>query len=249
MEYYPIIEIKDVWKAYQKTNVLEGVNITIPRGSVFGILGRNGAGKTTLMECLVGLRTPDKGDIKIFNKEGEESLFEDVKDKVGVQPQEMSLFQRQTVKETFELFSSMYKNPMAVSYLLSRLKLDELKDKQIKKLSTGQKQRVYIGVALVGNPNILLLDEPTAGLDVQVRMLIWDIIKEMRGNGKTILITTHYMEEAEELCDQIAILHEKKIVTTGPPIEIVKKYSKLNKPSLDNAFINLTGSEIRLGVD
>lgn len=246
MEEYLVIE--NLWKSYGRSSVLEKIHLSVKRGSVFGILGRNGAGKTTLMECLTGLRVPDQGGAYLIEGGTKEKLINN-KEKIGVQPQDYSLFERQTVMETFELFASFYQESLPLLYLIERLKLVELKDKQIRKLSTGQKQRVAIGVALVGNPMIILLDEPTAGLDVQVRFLLWDIIKELKREGKTILLTTHYMEEAEELCDEIAVLHNKNIVALGTTESVIETFASPYRKTLSDAFINLTGSELRLGVD
>ncbi|WP_377887564.1 ABC transporter ATP-binding protein [Alkalihalobacillus sp. R86527] len=244
-----VLTVKDFWKSYDKNTVLEGVNLKIERGSIHGILGRNGAGKTTFMECLVGLRKPDSGTATIYDGNGAVRTFQKMKEHVGVQPQEIALFERQTVRETFELFESFYENSLSVDFLIDKLKLSELENKQIRKLSGGQKQRVVIGVSVIGDPEILLLDEPSSGLDVQVRMLIWNLILEFKKQGKTILLTTHYMEEAEKLCDSISILYDKKIVATDHPKAIIQKYAKKNNQSLDNAFVNLTGTDLRMGVD
>lgn len=244
-----VLKVNDFWKSYDKNTILEGINLQIQRGSIHGILGRNGAGKTTFMECLVGLRKPDSGRATIFDKNGEERTFQEMKEHVGVQPQEIALFERQTVRETFELFESFYKNSLSVDFLIDKLKLSELENKQIRKLSGGQKQRVVIGISVIGDPEILLLDEPSSGLDVQVRMLIWSLILEFKKQGKTIILTTHYMEEAEKLCDEISILYDKKIIATDKPKAIIQKHAKKNNQSLDNAFMNLTGTDIRIGVD
>jgi ABC-2 type transport system ATP-binding protein len=249
MENTLAFKVENLSKMYDGVTAIENVNLTISRGSVYGVLGRNGAGKTTLVECLVGLRKPDKGKITLFKKDGNETTFSDMKEHVGVQPQEMALFEYQTVEETFELFESFYRDSIPVDELLEKLKLTEIKNMQIRKLSGGQKQRVILGVALIGKPEILLLDEPTTGLDVQVRLLIWNIINEFKKEGKTVLMTTHYMEEVENLCDCISILHDHKIVATGTPKSIVQKYARNHNRSLDDAFINITGTELRLGVD
>lgn len=242
------IIIENLSKTYDGNTVLESINMKVPKGSIYGVLGRNGAGKTTLLECMVGLREADQG--LVYIQENQQKItFQEQKDRVGVQPQNYSLFERLTVKETFALFSSFYKKSISVDSLIEKLQLTELENKQIKKLSSGQKQRVVIGVALIGDPEILLLDEPSAGLDVQVRMVVWEIIKELREEGKTIILTTHYMEEAEELCDLISILHNKKIVISDNPKTIIEKHATINNQNLGNAFMELTGTNLRLGVD
>lgn len=242
------IIVENLWKSYDRTTVLENINMEIPTGSIYGVLGRNGAGKTTLLECMVGLRDADQGSVYI--KDNNQHLtFKDQKERVGVQPQNYSLFERLTVKETFDLFASFYEKSILVGELISKLKLSELENKQIRKLSAGQKQRVVIGVSLIGDPDILLLDEPSAGLDIQVRMLVWEIIKELKDEGKTILLTTHDMDEAEQLCDCISILHNHEIVITDQPKTIIEKHADFNNRNLGNAFMKLTGTDLRLGVD
>lgn len=242
------IIVENLWKAYDHMPVLENINLEIPPGSIYGILGRNGAGKTTLLECMVGLRGADQGTVYI-KEDDQHFSFKEQRERVGVQPQNYSLFERLTIKETFDLFASFYEKSLPVDKLISKLKLNELENKQIRKLSSGQKQRVVIGVALIGDPDILVLDEPSAGLDVQVRMLIWEIIAELKDEGKTILLTTHYMEEAEQLCDIISILHSNKIVITEKPKTIIENHADFNNRNLGNAFMKITGTDLRLGVD
>lgn len=242
------IFVENLWKSYDKNVVLENINLEITSGNIYGVLGRNGAGKTTLLECMVGLREADQGSVYTMHN-GVRIPLSEHKEKLGVQPQDYSLFERLKVKETFDLFASFYEEKLDVDYLIDKLKLNELENKQIRKLSGGQKQRVVIGVALIGDPDILLLDEPTAGLDVQVRMLLWEIIQELKNEGKTILLTTHYMEEAEQLCDVVSILADHKIVMTDHPDTIISEHADLNNRNLGNAFMKLTGTDIRLGVD
>jgi len=198
---------------------------------------------------MVGLRKPDSGDVYIFHHGGEMMNEETMREKIGIQPQTLALFEQQTIRETFELFGSFYQESVPVDKLLHKLTLSEIQGKAIKKLSGGQKQRVIIGIALIGKPDIILLDEPTTGLDVQVRQLIWGLIKELKNEGKTILITSHYMDEVESLCDVISILHERKIAATGTPKSIAMTYTGSSLGTLDEAFVKLTGRDLRVGVD
>ncbi|WP_054705695.1 ABC transporter ATP-binding protein [Bacillus sp. JCM 19041] len=242
------IVIRKLSKKYEDQIALENINLSIPQNCVYGILGRNGAGKTTLLECLVGLRDFQEGSINFENK-GKSYELNEMKQKIGVQPQNYALFNRQSVLETLTLFSSFYSTPANISDLIVMLELDEIKGKQIKSLSAGQKQRVVIAIALVGNPDIVILDEPTTGIDIQVRELIWDIIKNLQKKGKTIIFTTHYMEEAEELCDQVAILNQSQIKYIGSPNALITAHATDDKKTLGSAFMNLTGKELRRGID
>jgi ABC-2 type transport system ATP-binding protein len=210
------IRVENLSKSYNGQPVLKQIQLDVKQGEIVGILGRNGAGKTTLIECLVGLRTRDEGKITIMGMDLDKHIQE-IKSIIGVQPQEASLFQRQTVLETLTLFSSFYKNPLNVSDLAVELNLKELQKKHVKDLSAGQKQRLLIALAMMGDPKILILDEPTSGLDPQVRLLLWNVLKRLRQKGKTILLSTHYMDEAEALCDRVAILHEGRIAAIGAP--------------------------------
>ncbi|WP_077706044.1 ABC transporter ATP-binding protein [Virgibacillus dokdonensis] len=239
-----VLSVNDLKKSYDNVLAIQDVNLTMYRGEILGVLGRNGAGKTTLIESLVGLRQPDSGDISIYNKEQKKLSAKEIKEYIGIQLQEYSLFERQTIQEILELFGSLYKKSIPVKELLTKLDLINVKDKQIRELSQGQRQRVNIGVALIGDPEILLLDEPTAGLDVHIRLLMWDILEYLKKEGKAILITTHHMEEAERLCDRISILHDKTVLDTDNTTSFIQKFARKDNYTLENAFINITTQKL-----
>ncbi|GAK10583.1 ABC transporter ATP-binding protein [Geomicrobium sp. JCM 19039] len=238
------IHIQDLVKIYDDRRVLNDVTLTILENQTFAILGRNGAGKTTLMECLIGLTSYDSGSLSINGKQ-----VSSIRNSVGVQLQNHAMFERTTVQELYSLFASFYSKPISPDHLLDLLHLDALKHQRIHKLSTGQKQRTAIGLALIGDPKVILLDEPTAGLDVQVRELIWEVLADMKAKGKTIVFTTHYMEEAEQFSDQVAVLHEGAILDIDTSEQLIRKYANKNKQTLNEAFKSLTGSTMRTGVD
>ena len=217
----------------------------LKEGEIHGILGRNGAGKTTLIECLVGLRSYETGHVELFG----ETDIHFVLQKVGIQPQEANLFPRQTAEEILQLFSSFYEKPMELRTLIELLEMQPLLKKKVKDLSVGQRQRLLVSLALVGDPDLVILDEPTSGLDPQVRRLIWECLLEMKSKRKTILLSTHYMEEAEKICDTIFILHDKHIVAEGSPQEVVRKHRKKFNDRLEGVFVHLTGKALRGGLD
>ncbi|KGX92258.1 sulfate ABC transporter ATPase [Pontibacillus halophilus JSM 076056 = DSM 19796] len=235
-------------KSYGDHKVLDNVTLHLKHGEIFGILGRNGVGKTTFLESIMGLRSYEATGVKILGVDARKNR-KMLTNKIGVQPQEAALMQRQKVYEILELFASFYEEPTDVPRLLREYNLDEISTKYVKDLSVGQRQRLLIALSLVGNPSILVLDEPTAGLDPQIRWLIWDNLEKLREDGKTILVTTHNMEEASQLCNRIAILHEGVFVVCDTPDTIIYDHSDPIKRSLESAFINLTGSYLRRGVD
>jgi ABC-2 type transport system ATP-binding protein len=244
-----MICVENLTKSYKNIKVIDDLSLNVQEGEIFGILGRNGAGKTTFIECMVGLRKRDKGTVKIMNVLTDENQ-EQIKHIIGVQPQEASLFQRQTVLETLKLFSSFYSKSIDINDLMEELNLKDLEKKLVKSLSKGQKQRLLIAIAMIGDPKILILDEPTSGLDPQVRIMLWEFLKKLKNQGKTILLSTHYMDEAEELCDKVAILHDGKFAAVGTPKELIEKYTvEGKKRNLESAFIHLTGKDLRGGFD
>ncbi|QSZ27198.1 ABC transporter ATP-binding protein [Aceticella autotrophica] len=205
-----IIEVKNLTKSYEGKKAVDDVSFNIEEGEIFGIIGPNGAGKTTILECIEGLRIPDSGYIRVLN-------FNPLKDRkkmyeyIGVQLQETTYPDRLKVWEICRLFSSFYNNPVPYNDLLRQFDLEEKKNSYISKLSGGQKQKLSIILALIPNPKIVFLDELTTGLDPQARRSMWGYIKELKEKGLTICLTTHYMEEAEYLCDRVAIINEGKI--------------------------------------
>ncbi|MFB7155426.1 ABC transporter ATP-binding protein [Lysinibacillus sp. NPDC056232] len=240
--------IENLTKQYANNVVLDSLSLTINTGEIHGILGRNGVGKTTLIECAVGLKSFNQGSIKIRGL----NILED-RDKiirhVGIQPQEANLFPRLTIMETMELFSSFYGEILSYHNIMEMLDLDKIKNKRVNSLSTGQKQRLLVALSLIGNPSLIILDEPTTGIDPQIKQLIWQVLNKMKSQNKSILLSTHNMEEAEKICDRISILHDKKIILTGTPSEIINKYRKTKNDTLEDVFLLLTGTTLRGGMD
>ncbi len=215
----PIIAVEGLFKSYGAVEAVRGLSFSVQEGEVFGLLGPNGAGKTTTVEILEGMRTPDRGTARVCGLDPEKagSVF---KQKIGAVLQSTSLPDKLRVKEAIELFANFYTNRANTDSLLKRFQLDDKRNAFYSHLSGGQKQRLALAMALVNNPQVVFLDEPTAGLDPQVRREIYDIIEELRKDKKTVLITTHYIEEAERLCDRVAIVDYGRIIKTGSPREL-----------------------------
>ncbi len=215
----PVIQVEGLYKNYGTVAALRGVDFSVEQGEVFGLLGPNGAGKTTTVEILEGMRTPDRGLARVcgLNPEKSGNRF---KEMIGAVLQSTSLPDKIRVKEAIELFAKFYSARANTDDLLKRFQLDEKRDAFYNQLSGGQKQRLALAMALVNNPQVIFLDEPTAGLDPQVRREIYDIIEELKSEKKTVLLTTHYIEEAERLCDRVAIIDYGRVIKTGTPREL-----------------------------
>jgi len=216
-----VIEVENLQKSYGATRAVDGVTFTVEQGEVFGMVGPNGAGKTTTIECVEGLRRPDAGRIRVLGADpqaGREAIAE----RIGVQLQQASLPPRLRVGEALELFAAFYPKPAASDELLDRLGLAEKRSAPVAKLSGGQRQRLFIALALVNQPELIFLDELTTGLDPQARRSMWDLVREVRQQGRTVFLTTHFMEEAERLCDRVAILDQGKIVALDRPEALVR---------------------------
>ena len=197
----------------------------VNEGEVFALLGPNGAGKTTTVEIIECLKTPDSGKVEIFGINLKDKKKQnDIKRKIGVMPQNFNAFDWLTVKENLDYFRNLYDSKISVDELIDRVGLAKKTDSMYKTLSGGMKQRVGIAISLINEPELLFLDEPTAGLDPQARRETWNLIKKLKQQGKTIFLTTHYMEEAQELSDRILIIIEGKIVASGSPSELIEKY-------------------------
>jgi len=215
----PVIQVEGLYKNYGTVAALRGVDFSVEQGEVFGLLGPNGAGKTTTVEILEGMRNPDRGLARVcgLNPEKSGNRF---KEMIGAVLQSTSLPDKIRVKEAIELFAKFYSARANTDDLLKRFQLDEKRDAFYNQLSGGQKQRLALAMALVNNPQVIFLDEPTAGLDPQVRREIYDIIEELKSEKKTVLLTTHYIEEAERLCDRVAIIDYGRVIKTGTPREL-----------------------------
>jgi ABC-2 type transport system ATP-binding protein len=212
----PVVDVAHLHKAYGTTIAVDDVSFTVRAGEIFGILGRNGAGKTTTVECITGLRTPDRGTISVLGLDPDRDGRE-LHERVGVQLQHAALPERIKVSEAVELYASFYRHPADGRELLATLGLEGSRDQYFKRLSGGQKQRLSIVLALIGQPEIAVLDELTTGLDPEARRDTWRLIEGVRDRGVTILLVTHLMEEAERLCDRVALIDHGKVIALGRP--------------------------------
>ncbi len=217
------IHCRDLRKTYDgKVEAVRGLSLDIATGECFGLLGPNGAGKTTTIEILEGLLPPTSGEVTILGHSWERNPRE-VREWLGISLQETRLSEKLSVRETLILFSSFYREPRPASEVLEELQLTEKADTWVGKLSGGQRQRLAVATALVGNPKILFLDEPTTGLDPQSRRQLWDIIRSFQSAGGTVLLTTHYMDEAERLCDRLAIIDHGQVIAEGTPADLIER--------------------------
>src|SRR5450432_4833238 len=219
----PAIQCRDLRKTYDgKVEAVRGLTLEIQAGECFGLLGPNGAGKTTTIEILEGLLEPTSGEVTILGQTWK-SHSRELREKVGISLQETRLSEKLTVRETVELFASFYRETRPTSEVLESLQLMEKADSWVGKLSGGQRQRLAVATALVGSPRVLFLDEPTTGLDPQSRRQLWDIIRAFQKAGGTVLLTTHYMDEAERLCDRLAIVDHGKVIAEGTPADLIER--------------------------
>ncbi|CAM3326509.1 ABC transporter ATP-binding protein [Kibdelosporangium persicum] len=217
-----VIEVANLHKRYGDHVAVDDVSFTVERGEIFGILGPNGAGKTTTVECVEGLRTPDSGSISVLGFDPRKDGLE-VRRRVGVQLQKSELPEKMQVAEAMELYSSFYPNPADGGKLLDDLGLTSKRRTPFKKLSGGQQQRLAIALALVGNPEIAFLDELTTGLDPQARRDTWQLVEQIRDRGVTVVLVTHFMEEAERLCDRLALVDAGRVVALDTPAGLVSR--------------------------
>ena len=243
----PIIQVQDLHKSYGNVVALRGVSFEIPEGEVFGLLGPNGAGKTTTIEILEGMRTADSGTARVCGLDPQTS-GDAFKQQVGAVLQSTAFPDKLKVIEVLQLFADLHGVQSETETLLRRFGLEEKRDAFYGKLSGGQKQRLALALALVNQPRVIFLDEPTAGLDPQVRREIYDIIEELRADKKTILLTTHYIEEAERLCDRVAIVDQGNVIALGSPRELKERSAgttrieiTLARPEADGALRRLEG--------
>jgi ABC-2 type transport system ATP-binding protein len=217
------IQCRDLRKTYDgKLEAVRGLNLEIETGECFGLLGPNGAGKTTTIEILEGLLAPTSGEVTILGHSWKKNERE-MREWLGISLQETRLSEKLTVRETIELFASFYRQPRSTDEVLEQLQLTEKADSWVGKLSGGQRQRLAVATALVCNPKILFLDEPTTGLDPQSRRQLWDIIRVFQREGGTVLLTTHYMDEAERLCDRLAIVDHGQVIAEGSPSDLINR--------------------------
>jgi ABC-2 type transport system ATP-binding protein len=220
------ITVRDLHKSYNGVEALRGVDLEVEEGEVFGLLGPNGAGKTTTVEILEGYRKRDAGEVSVLGLDPA-SAPRALRERIGVVLQHSELQSLLTVREVHRLFAGYYERPLAVDDVIDLVGLAEKRDAQVKTLSGGQKRRLDLGIALVGDPDLVFLDEPTTGFDPAARRSAWDMIRSLRSLGKTILLTTHYLDEAEQLADRVAVIRAGKIVGLGTPSELIGDTGKV----------------------
>lgn len=219
----PVIEVHGIRKTYGATVAVSDLSFQVREGEVFGLIGPNGAGKTTTMECVEGVRRPDRGTISILGLDPIRDVYR-LQNRIGVQLQQAQLQKRIKVWEAVDFWASLYPKTVDCSRLLEQLGLADKRNAWFMTLSGGQKQRLFIALALINDPEVVFLDELTTGLDPQARRAIWDLVRAIRDRGKTVLMTTHLMEEAERLCDRVAIVEHGRIIDIGSPAELVRRH-------------------------
>ena len=247
-----IIQVQDLRKSYGDLKAVDGISFGVSAGEVFGILGPNGAGKTTTVEILEGMRAPDSG-IAVVNGIDVQKDPRAVKKIIGIQLQSSAFFDRLSLVEILDVMASLYHRQIDALVLLRDVELDDRADALFKELSGGQKQRFSVASTLVNDPILLFLDEPTTGLDPQARRHMWELVQRFKSEGRTVLLTTHYMEEAEELCDRVAIMDHGKIVAMDRPAALVdslltrgfQKERTEDLANLEDVFLDLTGRALR----
>jgi ABC-2 type transport system ATP-binding protein len=242
------VQCSGVIKRYGEVEAVNGLSLAVRRGECFGLLGPNGAGKTTTIEILEGLLTPDAGDVEVLGLRWA-SHEPELRQRLGIQLQETQLADKLTVEETLRLFRSFYRQGRTVSELLQLAELESKRTSWVSKLSGGQKQRLSVACSLAGAPDLLFLDEPTTGLDPQSRRQLWSVLGRFRASGGTILLTTHYMDEAEVLCDRVAIVDHGQVIALDAPTALI---ASLGAPkvvthhgTLEDVFMALTGRNLR----
>ncbi len=249
-----MVEVKDLKKRYGDKQAVDGISFTVKKGEIFGILGPNGAGKTTTLEMMETLRPIDSGVVKIDGIDVKKDP-QAIKYLIGVQPQTPAFQDKTRLTEVVEMFAAAYGEKVDAMKFLRDVDLEEKAKSYVEDLSGGQKQRLSITTALVHGPKVFFLDEPTTGLDPQARRHLWDLIEQVRDRGISVIMTTHYMDEAEILCDRIAIMDNGKIVAIDTPRNLIKqllargfkKKQEVQQASLEDVFIDLTGKAIRDG--
>jgi ABC-2 type transport system ATP-binding protein len=229
-----ILEVRDLAKQYPKVRAVDGVSFDVPAGVCFGLLGPNGAGKTTTVEMLEGLVRPTSGEVRFRSA----ALGAGYRERIGIQFQHTALQEFLTVQENLDFFSALYRKVTPRDQVIERCRLGDILDRDTGKLSGGQRQRVLLAIALVNDPELLFLDEPTTGLDPQARRNFWDLVREIRAQGKTIVLTTHYMEEAYALCDDLVIMDHGRVIARGSPQRLLSQHYDDVVVELPSAALN-----------
>ncbi len=247
-----IISVKNLVKNYGTFEAVKGISFDVYEGEIFGLLGPNGAGKSTTLEIIETLRAKTSGEVTVCGLDLDKEP-DNIKKMIGVQLQTSGFYPGLTLIELIELFGGLYNQPVKPAELLKLVNLTDKAKNKYKEMSGGQKQRFSIATTLINKPKIIFLDEPTTGLDPQARRNLWDLIRDIRSQGATVIITTHYMDEAEQLCDRIAIMDEGRIISLNSPDKMIDDliHSGFTRPkevkaaSLEDVFIHLTGKEMR----
>ena len=232
-----VVRIENLKKEYGSTVAVDEVSFTIRKGEIFGIIGANGAGKTTTLEIMMGLRKPDSGKVEIIGVDVMKHP-EKIKQRIGIQLQQTSLYDRIKVNEALDLFGSYYKKTRDKEEIIQKLGLKPYLNKYVKKLSGGWQQRIALALALINDPEIIFLDEPTTGLDPQARRDLWKIIIDMKGEGKSIVLSTHYMDEVHRYCNRVAVLKNGALVACEEPNSLINKLDK-SEGTMDDVYIQL----------
>ena len=246
------LEARDLVKVYPDVRAVDGVSFSVPEGICFGLLGPNGAGKTTTVEIIEGVTSATSGEVYYYG----EIAGNRFRQEAGIQFQNTALQDYLTVRETISMFRSLYDRQADLDDIVEQCSLADLLDRDNRKLSGGQRQRLLLAVALVNRPRLIFLDEPTTGLDPQARRNFWELVQSIRAGGATIVLTTHYMDEAQVLCDEIAIMDEGKIITQGAPEALLYarygdklidlSHGEIRRPNLEDLFLDLTGHSLRV---
>jgi ABC-2 type transport system ATP-binding protein len=245
--------VRGLRKSYDDVVAVDGLDLEVHNGECFGLLGPNGAGKTTTIEICEGLLTRDSGDVVVLGQTWEDDA-DDLRERLGIQLQDTQLAEKLTVRETIDLFRSFYRRSRDANEVIDIVQLTEKRDARVGTLSGGQKQRLAVACALVGDPELLFLDEPTTGLDPQSRRQLWGLIEDFRSTGRSILLTTHYMDEAERLCERVAIVDHGHVIALGSPAELIETIGSQHHPppvqkttsaTLEDVFVVLTGRTLR----
>ena len=250
----PLVAVHDLHKSYGPVAAVRGVTFEVRRGEVFGLLGPNGAGKTTILETVEGMLPIDRGSVTVDGVDVARHP-ERVRRRVGISLQRTAFFERLTLAELLRLFADLYGRSGRAEALLERVGLRDLAARQVKTLSGGQQQRFAVAVALVNDPPLLFLDEPTTGLDPQARRSLWDLVESLRQEGRSVVLTSHYMEEAQHLCDRVAFLDTGRILALDTPANLVERllatgFHKdvvVQRADLEDVFLDLTGRQLREG--
>lgn len=247
-----IINVTNLVKEYGSLRAVDGISFDVMEGEIFGLLGPNGAGKTTTLEIIETLREPTAGSVKVCGYDIRQSA-DHIKQQIGVQLQAAGYYPSLTLTELIRLFSGLYNRDVDPMEILQKVALIDKAKAKYKELSGGQKQRFSIATTLINQPRVVFLDEPTTGLDPQARRNLWDLIRDIRSKGTTVVITTHYMDEAEQLCDRVAIVEKGKIIAIDSPDALIDRLvatgferpKEMKKANLEDVFLNLTGREWR----